>query len=121
MWSCGGERVTMSQAPGADLPVRGTQAGAQVVRPLGKKAVRRDLTQAVVLVTVRQDEAPVSGATVELSRSVSGRAASYEWSGTTDARGRARVSIGSDNVSGYYRARAPAEREPAGFLVEHSD
>ena len=106
MWSCGGERVTMSQAPGADLPVRGTQAGAQVVRPLGKKAVRRDLTQAVVLVTVRQDEAPVSGATVELSRSVSGRAASYEWSGTTDARGRARVSIGSDNVSGYYRARA---------------
>ena len=107
MWNCGGDRVTMSQVPEAGLPAPDArQAGGQVGRPLGKLAVNRDLTRAVVLVTVRRDEAPVSGATVELSRSVSGRAADYQWSGTTDARGRARVSIGSDNVSGYYQARA---------------
>ena len=107
MWNCGGDRVTMSQAPDAGLPAPDArQAGGQVGRPLGKSAVNRDLTRAVVVVTMRQDEAPVSGTTVELSRSVSGRAADYQWSGTTDARGRARVSIGSDNVSGYYQARA---------------
>ena len=106
VWSCGGDRVTMSPAPEAGLPVRGTQAGAQVGRPLGKLAVSRDLTQVVVAAEVRQDEAPVSEVTVELSRSISGRAASYQWSGTTDESGRARVYIWSDNVGGYYQARA---------------
>ena len=58
------------------------------------------------MVTVQQDGVPVSGATVEFSRSVSGRAADYAWSGTTDDKGRARVEIASGNASGYYQARA---------------
>ena len=106
MWSCGDERVTMSRVTEADLPVRGTQAGGQVGRPLGKLSVNRDLTQVVVAAEVQQDQAPPSGVRVEFSRSVSGRAANYQWLGTADERGRARVYIWSDNVSGYYQARA---------------
>ena len=107
MWSCGGDRVTMSQVPEAGLPAPDArQAGGQIVRPLGKSAVSRDLTQVVVAAEVRQDQAPLMGATVEFSRSVSGRAANYQWSGTADESGRARVYIWSDNVSGYYQARA---------------
>ncbi len=96
-WSCSGERVTTPQGTEADLSVRG---------PLSKPAVRRDLTKAVVVVTVRQDASPVGGATVEFSRSVSGRAADYAWSATTDEHGEARVEIDGDDVSGYYQARA---------------
>ena len=96
-WNCSGERVTTSRVTEADLSARG---------PLSKPAVRRDVTQAVVVVTVRQDASPVGGATVEFSRSVSGRAADYAWSATTDEKGEARVEIGGDDVSGYYQARA---------------
>ena len=96
-WSCSGERVTTPQRTEADLSARG---------PLSKPAVRRDVTQAVVVVTVRQDASPVGGATVEFSRSVSGRAADYAWSATTDEKGEARVEIDGDDVSGYYQARA---------------
>ena len=103
-WSCSGERVMTPQVTDAGLPVG--QTGEQIGGPLSKPAVSRDLTQAVVVVTVQQDQAPVSGATVALSRSVSGRAANYEWSGTTDENGEARVYIGADDVSGYYQARA---------------
>jgi hypothetical protein len=97
MWSCSGERVTTPQVTDADLSVGG---------PLSKPAVSRDLTKAVVVARVHQDQVPVSGATVEFSRSVSGRAADYAWSGTTDENGEARVEIEGDNVSGYYQARA---------------
>ncbi len=97
MWSCSGERVTTPQVTDADLSVGG---------PLSKPAVSRDLTKAVVVVTVRQGQVPVSGATVEFSRSVSGRAADYAWSGTTGENGQAQVAIGADDVSGYYQARA---------------
>ncbi len=96
-WSCSGERVTTSPVTDAGLPVGG---------PLSKPAVSRDLTPALVVARVHQDQVPVGGATVEFSRSVSGRAANYEWSGTTDENGEARVAIGS---SGYYQARAMQE------------
>ena len=72
-WSCSDERVMTPQV---------TQTGEQIGGPLSKPAVRRDVTQAVVVVTVQQDGAPVSGATVELSRSVSG-------TGSVIMRGRA--------------------------------
>ena len=57
---------------------------------------------AVVVVTVQAEGAPVSGVVVELSRSIAGVAASYEWSATTDANGQARIEVSS---SGYYQAR----------------
>ena len=43
-WSCSGERVTTSRVAEADLPARG---------PLSKPAVRRDVTQAVVVARVQ--------------------------------------------------------------------
>ena len=96
MWGCAGERITTSRAPEAEEPF---------AQPLGKLAVSRSMTPASVVVRVRQDQAPLSGVTVEFSRAVSGRAANYEWSGATDARGQARVEIGNGQVTGYYRAR----------------
>ena len=99
MWSCGSEPVTMPEVAEPDLSVQGQG-------PLSKPAVRRDVTKAVVVASVHQDGVPVRGATVELSRSISGRAADYAWSGTTDESGQASVAIGADNVSGYYQARA---------------
>ncbi len=96
-WGCGGDRVTTSQAPEAE-----EQAG----RPLGKQAFGGDSEQAAVLARVQQGDAAVNGVTVEFARSVSGRPANYEWSGTTDGRGRVRVVIGGPGVGGYYRARA---------------
>ena len=93
MWHCGGERVTQSQ-PETTGP------------PLGKLTARGHASQAVVRVNLSQDGAPVSGAKVEFSRSIAGRAASYQWSGMTDENGQAHVEIASDNVTGYYRARA---------------
>ncbi len=112
-WSCSGERVMTPQVTDAGLPVG--QTGEQIGGPLSKPAVSRDLTQAVVVVTVQQDQAPVSGATVALSRSVSGRAADYRWSGTTDENGQAKVYIWADDVSGYYQARALQDGSPLGM------
>ena len=80
LWSCDGERATQPQ-------------------PSGKAAADES---AVVVVTVQQDGAPVSGVVVELSRSIAGVAASYEWSAMTDANGQARIAVTS---SGYYQAR----------------
>ena len=97
LWSCGSERVTVSEG--------GQGAGEQVRRSLSKAAVDRGVTQAVVVVTVREDGMPVPGAAVEFSRSISGREAQYAWSGTTDEAGRARVALG-ENATGYYQARA---------------
>ncbi len=99
-WSCSGERATTPQVMEAGLSARG---------PLSKPAVSRDVTKAVVVARVHLEQVPVSGATVEFSRSVSGRAADYAWSGTTDENGEARVEIEGDDVSGYYQARAMQE------------
>ncbi|MDE2998775.1 MAG: branched-chain amino acid ABC transporter substrate-binding protein [Gemmatimonadota bacterium] len=96
-WGCGGERVTTSQAP---------EAKGQAGRPLGKLAFGGTNEQAAVLARVQRGDADVSGVTVAFARSVSGRPANYEWSGTTDAHGRVRVVIGGPGVGGYYRARA---------------
>ena len=92
MWHCGGERVTQSQTETTGPP-------------LGKLTAR-GASQAAVVVNLSQDGAPVSGATVAFSRSIAGRTASYQWSGTTDENGHARVEIASANVTGYYLARA---------------
>ena len=94
MWNCGGERVTQSEV-GTD---------EQVGRPLSKLAVAHHKAQAVVLVTLHSDDTPVSGATVEFSRSIAGQTPDYQWSGTTDEKGQAQVEISSGN--GYYQARA---------------
>ncbi|MCY3870737.1 MAG: hypothetical protein OXG87_14370, partial [Gemmatimonadetes bacterium] len=94
MWNCGGERVTQSEV--------GTEE--QVGRPLSKLAVAHHKAQAVVMVTLYRDGTPVSGATVEFSRSISGQTPAYEWSGTTDEKGQTLVEIASGN--GYYQARA---------------
>ena len=66
-----------------------------------------DLKRAIVNITLTQNDQPVADATVEFSQSIAGRAAEYQWQGTTDAEGRATIEIQSDNdVSGYYLARA---------------
>ncbi len=93
MLSCGGERVTRSQV-----------ADEQVGQPLSKLAA--DHHTSMVMATLRQDDAPVSDATVEFSRSIAGQAPDYAWSGTTDGNGQAHVEIMSQNVTGYYQARA---------------
>ena len=91
MWSCGGDRVTQSQV-----------AEEQVGRPLSKLAAAGH--SLVVVATVHEDETPVSGVTVEFSRSVAGQSASYDWSGMTDDEGQTSVEITAG--SGYYQARA---------------
>ena len=91
MWSCDGERATQPQ-------------------PLGKAAANG---LAVVVVKVQQDGAPVSGVVVELSRSIAGVAASYEWSGTTDENGQARIEVTAGN--GYYQARVVQDGHEVGY------
>ena len=91
IWNCGGDRVTQSEI-GTD---------EQIGRPLSKLAAQQN---AVVLATVQQDDAPISGAKVEFARSIAGQKADYQWSNTTDENGRARIEITSGN--GYYQARA---------------
>ena len=94
MWNCGGERLTQSEV--------GTEE--QIGRPLGKLVAHVDAVQATVRATVHQEGAPISGATLEFSRSVAGQAPDYHWSGTTNDHGHAWVEIKSGN--GYYQARA---------------
>ena len=94
MWNCGGERVTQSEV--------GTEE--QIARPLSKLVAHEDAVQAVVLASLHRDGAPVSGVTVEFSRSIAGQTPNYQWSGTTNDNGQAWVEITSGN--GYYQARA---------------
>ena len=96
IWGCGGERLTTSQVP---------EAGDGAGQPLGKLALN-GMMRAVVVAHVHDGGMHVSGATVEFSRSVSGRPADYKWSGTTNVRGRAYLDIGGAGVTGYYTARA---------------
>ena len=90
MWSCDGERATQPQ-------------------PSGKVAADGS---AVVVVTVQQDGVPVSGVVVELSRSIAGVAASYDWSATTDENGQARIEV---SASGYYQARVVQDGNEVGY------
>ncbi|MDE2830222.1 MAG: hypothetical protein OXN20_08910, partial [Gemmatimonadota bacterium] len=91
MWHCGDERVMMA-------------VDEQVEQPLSKLAVQDNASGAVVVASVRRDDAPVSGAMVEFARSIAGQAAEYAWSGMTDEEGRARLEIAGD-ATGYYQAR----------------
>ena len=90
LWSCDGERATQP-------------------KPLGKVAADGS---AVVVVTVQQDGVPVSGVVVELSRSIAGVAASYDWSAMTDGNGQARIEVTS---SGYYQARVVQDGNEVGY------
>ena len=95
MWGCGGERGMESS--GVD---------EQTGRPLSKMAVAGGgMSQAVVVATVSQDDAPVAGAMVEFARSIAGQAPDYQWSGMTDDMGHVTVEI-SGPATGYYQARA---------------
>jgi len=95
MWGCGGER---------GMEPSGVEE--QIGRPLSKMAVAGGgMSQAMVVATVSQDDAPVAGAMVEFARSIAGQAPDYQWSGMTDDMGRVTVEI-SGQVSGYYQARA---------------
>ena len=94
MWGCGGERGMES-----------TQVDEQIGRPLSKIALADDMSQAMVVATVSQDDAPVAGVMVEFARSIAGQAPDYQWSGMTDDMGRVTVEI-SGQASGYYQARA---------------
>ena len=88
MWSCDGERAT---------------------QPSGKVAADGS---AVVVVTVLANDAPVSGVVVELSRSIAGVAASYDWSATTDENGQVRIEV---SASGYYQARVVQDGNEVGY------
>ena len=101
MWHCGGERVMM-------------EAEEQVGQPLSKLAVQDHASGAVVVASVRRDDAPVSGAMVEFARSIAGQAAVYAWSGMTDEDGRARLEIAGD-ATGYYQARVSRDGSVIGF------
>ena len=95
MWGCGGERGMESSG-----------VEEQIGRPLSKMAVAGGgMSQAMVVATVSQDDAPVAGVMVEFARSVAGQAPDYQWSGMTDDMGRVTVEL-SGQVSGYYQARA---------------
>ena len=95
MWGCGGERGMESS--GVDEPIG---------RPLSKMAVAGGgMSQATVVATVSQDDAPVAGVMVEFARSIAGQTPDYQWSGMTDDMGRVTVEM-SGQASGYYQARA---------------
>ncbi len=101
MWHCGGERVMMA-------------VDEQVGQPLSKLAVQNNASGAVVVASVRRDDAPVSGAMVEFARSIAGQAAEYAWSGMTDEGGRARLEIAGD-ATGYYQARVSQDGSVIGL------
>ena len=105
VWGCGSEQVMPSQM------VEGEE---EVGRPLSKLAVQTSASHAVVVATVLWDDAPVIWAKVAFSRSIAGQVADYQWSGVTDESGRTRVEITSDDVTGYYQARASIDGREIG-------
>lgn len=123
-WACSGDRaVTPGMTDSGESNAR--QSNGQIGGPLSKSAtdndlpetvvaVNRDLARAVVVATIRLGQTPLPDVDVGFSRSISGRSANFEWSGTTDERGEARVEIHADDVSGYYHARAERDMQPVG-------
>lgn len=103
MWHCGGERVMM-------------EVDEQVGQPLSKLAVQDNASGAVVVASVRRDDAPVSGAMVAFARSIAGQVAEYAWSGMTDEDGRARLEIAGD-ATGYYQARVSQDGSVIGLWL----
>ena len=84
------------------------------VTSVSKLAVQDNVSGAVVVAAVRQDDAPVSGAMVEFARSVAGQVAEYAWSGMTDEDGRVRLEIAGD-ATGYYQARVSQDGRVIGL------
>lgn len=83
-------------------------SGSAATGPLTKQALRAGSARAVVMATVTEGSV-LSGVTVELKRSIAGRATAYEFSGTTDSEGIAEIEVLSGSrrgVSGHYQARA---------------
>lgn len=115
-WTCSGDHVvTPGITNSGESNAR--QSNGQIGGPLSKPAtdndlpdtvvaVNKDLARAVVFAVLRQGQTPLPDADIGFSRSISGRSANFEWSGTTDERGEVRVEIRADDVSGYYLARA---------------
>ena len=101
MWHCGGERVMV-------------EVDEQVGQPLSKLAVQDNASGAVVVASVQQDDAPVSGAMVAFARSVAGQVAEYAWSGMTDEEGQVRLEIAGD-ATGYYQARVSRDGRVIGL------
>ncbi len=101
MWHCGGERVMM-------------EVDEQVGQPLSKLAVQDNASGAVVVASVHEDDAPISGAMVEFARSIAGQAAEYAWSEMTDEEGRVRLEIAGD-ATGYYQARVSRDGRVIGL------
>ena len=101
MWHCGGERVMM-------------EVDEQVGQPLSKLAVQDNVSGAVVVASVHQEDAPISGAMVEFARSIAGQVAEYAWSGMTDEDGRERLEIAGD-ATGYYQARVSLDGSVIGL------
>jgi hypothetical protein len=80
-------------------------------KPARAEASKATSGAAVVVLTVTQNGAPVSGASVAVSKSIAGQTPNYQWTGTTDAQGEVTIEItdGTANnakVSGYYMAKA---------------
>lgn len=63
-----------------------------------------EVAEAVAYVQVLQDDLPLTHVQVIFSRSIAGRVDSAQWTGVTDAAGRATVRVVSG--SGYYLERA---------------
>lgn len=81
---------------------------AQTTNPGDPNSFPLAQNQARLTVTVTQNGTPVAGATVAVTRSISGVAENYAWSETTNASGQAAILISVDgrSASGYYRIRA---------------
>lgn len=100
LWSCGKSPNPMGSVEG--------QMGEST--RLTKQAVPAAL---MATIRVTQSGAPISNATVELAKSVSGVAANYQWSGTTDVNGQATIE---GVMGGYYLIRVT---DSGGSMIGH--
>ena len=98
---------------GKDRPLSSAEEQSPPARLAKAAGMSAMGNRAVVAATVTQEGAPVAGAEVSFSRSVSGQAPDYRWKGTTDAEGKAEIEIVATDpqfwrvgASGYYLAKA---------------
>lgn len=102
-----GEELGDPDGDGTPNPrARATRPGSATSAP-ESVGIGGPRNHASVVATVMQNDAPVAGAEVALSRSASGRAAAFSWSGTTDENGRVMIDIevAGRSATGYYQAR----------------
>ena len=98
---------------GSDKGMSSMGSEDSMTAPAAKLASEPTATVAAI---VTGNGAPVTGASVAFSRSISGRVTDYRWSGTTDSNGRVEIDIvvSSGGASGYYLARATSGGETIG-------